>query len=164
MKTKTVRQELLYSHNKDLNKRRKVLALAAFGVADYSFIALYQAGVIKKLPDLPFKAFDSNKVNAAPDAYMLGAPDGAVSALIYAATMVLATWKGTKKSGRKPIHDVALGAAIAGNAAGAIYYMNNMLFKQKKLCIHCLVGALNNFAEAIIIAPTVIKSIKKLFK
>lgn len=163
MRTAAIRQELLTSVDKDLNRRRKVLTLSAIGIADFAFISLYQSGAIDRLPELPFKAFDSNKVNAAPDAYKMGAPDATISTLLYAAGMVLATWAGTEASGRKPVHDVALGAAIAGNASGAVYYLGKMIFKQERVCPYCIAGAAINIASAVIIAPTVAKAIRRLF-
>lgn len=163
MRTAAIRQELLTSEDGDLNRRRKVLTLSAIGIADFSFISLYQSGAIGRLPELPFKAFDSNKVNAAPDAYAMGAPDATISTLLYAAGMVLSTWSGTEASGRKPAHDIALGAVIAGNASGAVYYLGKMLFKQEKVCPYCIAGAAINIASAVIIAPTVAKAIRRLF-
>jgi uncharacterized membrane protein len=163
MRTAAIRQELLTSDDKDLKRRRNVLTLSAIGIADFAFISLYQSGAIDRLPELPFKAFDSNKVNAAPDAYKMGAPDATISTLLYAAGMVLATWAGTEASGRKPIHDVALGAVIAGNTSGAVYYLGKMLFKQERVCPYCIAGAAINIASAVIIAPTVAKALRKLF-
>src|SRR4051812_1887916 len=163
MRTAAIRQELLTSRDKDLNRRRKVLILSAIGIADFAFISLYQSGAIGRLPELPFKTFDSNKVNAAPDAYKMGAPDATISTLLYAAGMVLSTWAGTEASGRKPVHDVALGAVIVGNASGAVYYLGKMVFKQERVCPYCLAGAAINIASAAIIAPTVAKAIRKLF-
>lgn len=138
------------------------MILSAIGIADFAFISLYQSGAIGRLPELPFKAFDSNKVNAAPDAYIMGAPDATISALLYATGMVLSTWSGTAASGRKPIHDIALGAIVAGNASGAVYYLGKMIFKQEKVCPYCILGAAINVASGIIIAPTVKKAIKQL--
>lgn len=164
MRTAAIRQELLTSTNADLNRRRNVLRLSALGIADFAFITLYQSGAINRLPELPFKVFDSNKVNAAPEAYSMGAPDGAISTLLYAAGMVLATWGGTETSGRKPVHDVALGSVVAANTAGAIYYLGDMIFKQKKVCPYCIAGAAINIASAVIIAPTFLKGIRKFFR
>lgn len=163
MDTNKIRKVLLNSKTEELDKRRTIVWLSALGLLDFSLISLYQVGVIKKLPDVPGKFFDSNKVNAAPEAYMMGVPDGPVSALVYAGTMVLATAGGTEASGRKPVLDVLLGAAIAGNAAGAAYYLYDMIFRQKKICLYCVTGAVINFASAAIIAPVVKKSWQKLF-
>ncbi len=163
MRTAAIRQELLTSTNKDLQKRRKVLALSALGLIDFSLISLYQSGALNRLPELPFKVFDSNKVNAAPDAYRMGAPDGVISTCLYAAAMLLATVGGTERSGRKPVWDAALGSVIAANTAGAVYYLDDMIFKQKKVCPYCIAGAAINIASALLIAPVVGKALKKLF-
>lgn len=163
MRTAAIRQELLTSTDKDLNRRRKLMILSAIGMADFAFVSLYQSGAIGRLPELPFKAFDSNKVNAAPDAYQMGAPDATISALLYASGMVLSSWAGTAASGRKPAHDIALGTVVASNAAGAIYYLGKMIFKQDKVCPYCILGAAINLASVAIIAPTVRNAFKQLF-
>lgn len=132
MRTAAIRQELLTSRDEDLQRRRNVLRLSALGVADFTLISLCQAGALRRLPELPFKAFDSNRVNAAPDACRMGTPDGTISTLLYATTMVLATAGGTEISGRKPALDVALGVTVAANMAGAVFCLGDMAFKQKK--------------------------------
>ena len=161
MRAAAIRQELLMGTGQDLEKRRAITALSALGLVDFAFISLYQSGVIKRLPELPFKAFDSNTANAAPEAYMMGAPDATISAWVYASNMVLATAGGTEASGRKPFFDLLLGSTIAGNAAGALYYLYDMIFKQKKVCPYCIVGGAINLASAVIVAPLVLKAIKK---
>jgi uncharacterized membrane protein len=163
MNTAAMRDVLRTEHSEDLDRRRKVIGLSALGLVDFSIISLYQTGVIKSLPDLPFEVFDSNKVNASEDAYQFGAPDGPISAVAYAATMVLASAGGDEQTGRKPVLDVALGATVAGNAVGAVFYLYKMIFVQKKICLYCVTGAAVNIASAVIIAPTVLKGIRKLF-
>jgi len=69
MNIPAMRDALRTGHNEDLDTRRKVILLSALGLVDFSIISLYQTGVIKSLPDLPFEVFDSNKVNASEDAY-----------------------------------------------------------------------------------------------
>ncbi len=163
MNITAMRDALRTGHNEDLDTRRKVILLSALGLVDFSIISLYQTGVIKHLPDIPHPLFDSDKVNASEDAYRFGAPDGPISAVAYAATMVLASAGGSKKTGRTPALDVALGATVAGNAVGAIFYLYKMIFVQKKICLYCVAGAAINIASAIIIVPMVLKSLKKLF-
>ena len=162
MNVTAIRDALRKEHSADLNRRRKVILLSALGLVDFSIISLYQTGVIKHLPDLPFPIFDSDKVNASEEAYKMGVPDGPVSAVTYALNMVLAAAGGNEGAERKPVYDVALGAVVLGNAAGAAHYLFNMITKQKKICLYCVTGAAINFAAAAIIAPTVIKSFKKL--
>ncbi len=78
MNIAAMRDVLRTEHSEDLDRRRKVIGLSALGLVDFSIISLYQTGVIKSLPDLPFEVFDSNKVNASEDAYRFGAPDGPI--------------------------------------------------------------------------------------
>lgn len=163
MDTTAIRNTLRNDKSEDLDRRRSLILLSAIGLVDFSIISLYQTGVIKRLPDIPHPLFDSNKVNAAEDAYLFGAPDGPISAGVYALTMVLASAGGSEKTGRGPVWDAALGAAVAGNAASALFYLQNMIFRQKKVCLYCVAGAAINIASAILIAPTVIKSVKRLF-
>lgn len=163
MNATAIRDVLRNEHSEDLDRRRKVIFLSAIGLVDFCVISLYQTGVIKSLPDAPFDIFDSNKVNASKDAYKMGVPDGPVSAVAYALTMVLASAGGSEEVARKPIEDVGLGAAVLGNAIGGAYFLYNMITKQKKICLYCVTGALINFASAVIIAPTVLKSVKKMF-
>lgn len=162
MDATAMRDVLRTEHSEDLDRRRKVIGLSGLGLIDFSIISLYQTGVIKSLPDIPHPLFDSDKVNASEDAYRFGAPDGPISAVVYGAAMVLASAGGSEATGRKPILDVALGATVAGNAVGALFYLYKMIFEQKKICLYCVTGAAINIASAVIIAPTVIKSAKKM--
>lgn len=162
MQATQIRDALRNEGDKDLARRRNIIRLSALGILDFTIISLYQTGIIRSLPDLPGRIFDSNKVNASPDAYIMGAPDGPVSLGAYALNMVLAAAGGTEKTGRKPFFDLAVGALVLGNAAGAAHFMWNMVTKQKKVCLYCVAGALINFASAVIIAPTIIRSAKKL--
>ena len=157
-----IRNELRDGNSTALDARRKVILLSALGLVDFSIISLYQTGIIRHLPDPPHPIFDSDKINASEDAYQFGAPDGPISAVAYATSMLLASAAGSDKTGRKPVLDVALGATVAGNAVGAAYYLFNMIFKQKKICPYCVAGAVINIASAIIIAPTIAKSVKKM--
>lgn len=158
-----IRNGLRNNHSDDLDRRRKIICLSAIGIVDFSIISLYQTGVIKSLPDLPFPIFDSDKVNTSKSAYRFGVPDGTLGATGYGLTMALASAGGDENASRKPIFDVLLGGVIAGNAAGGLFYLYDMAFKQKKICLYCVTGAAINIASAIIIVPTVLKSLKKMF-
>lgn len=161
MDVAAIRDVLRYRQTEDLNRRRKVSLLSALGLVDFSLISLYQTGIIRHLPDLPFSVFDSDKVNASKSAYQMGVPDGPVSLLAYALTMVLAAAGGSEDAERKPIFDVALGGVVLGNAVGAAYYLYDMVTRQKKVCLYCVTGAVINFVSAAVVAPTVFKSLRR---
>lgn len=158
-----IKDALRMEKNPDMDNRRKVIALSALGLFDFSIISLYQTGVIRKLPDIPLPVFDSNKVNASKEAYQFGVPDGPVSAVIYSLIMVFAAAGGSEKA-RKPVFDLLLGGAVAANLSGALYYLYDMAFRQKKICLYCVTGAAINIASAVIIAPTVFKTIARAIR
>jgi uncharacterized membrane protein len=162
MNAKEIRDSLRKGENKSLSRRRKIALLSAIGLVDFSIISLYQMGFIKRLPDIPGKIFDSNKVNASPHAYGMGLPDGPVSSGLYSLIMMLASYKGDKKSGRPFWADLALAGAITANAVGAVQYTKNMISQQEKACPYCITGALINFAMVPFVAADIKDKFKKL--
>lgn len=128
--------------------RRSIGLYSAIGLLDFIPISLYQAGVIRHLPDLPGKLFDSDYVNASKEAQVFGLPDGPVSLMMYAANMVLVTGA-LKKKKRGNIFDYLIAANSLGQAAGGAYYLYSMATKQKKICPYCVVGALINFSSLV---------------
>lgn len=126
-------------------QRRKIAALSALGIVDFSIISLYQLGYIRSLPDFPGKIFNSDKVNASNEAVMAGIPDGVISLGMYTANIVLAT-AGMRLGKKRSVFDYLLAAAALGQAAGAAHYLFNMVSVQKKVCLYCIAGAVINFA------------------
>lgn len=148
-KTKTTLvQKIQGRDSKKATNRRHIAVLSAIGLLDFIPISLYQLGIIKHMPDLPGKIFDSDQVNASKEAQILGLPDGPVSLLVYAANLVLAGAALKKKKSRN-IFDYLLAANTLGQAAGGAYYLFNMATVQKKVCLYCVTGALLNFATLV---------------
>ncbi|MFD2999575.1 vitamin K epoxide reductase family protein [Pontibacter toksunensis] len=147
MKTKKTVIDKIREDNTEITRyRRLIAAQSALGLIDFSLISLFQLGFIKSMPDLPGKVFDTEKVNSSQDAVLLGMPDGFVSLGAYTATMLLAT-AATRFKKQSRILDVAMGAVILGQAAGAAQYLYKMAFVQKKVCIYCVAGAVINFSS-----------------
>lgn len=141
-----IRDELRSGKSSSLERRRKIALLAAIGAVDFSIISLFQLGVIRKLPDIPTKLFDSNKVNASEKAYGMHLPDGTSGVTMYGVTMMLSAIGGSSRTGRTPWATIALGTIVVGATVGALDYLYDMTFKQKKACAYCLLGAAVNFA------------------
>jgi uncharacterized membrane protein len=140
-----IRTALREGDGPSLYRRRRIAALATVGLVDFGLISLYQIGVLRRLPDLPGDLFDSNQVNAAEAAYRLGLPDGTTGAGLYAALLMAASAGGSRETGRRPLFSkVLLGLALSGAAAAAVYLWE-MIFRQRKACPYCLVGAAVNF-------------------
>jgi uncharacterized membrane protein len=141
-----IRDTLRSSRAPELRRRRTIAALCSAGLVDFAVISLYQVGILRHLPDLPGRLFDSDSVNASTKAYRLGVPDGPLGALQYAATLALAAAGGTWRTGRRPLFACLLGLSAAGGALAALDYLRDMLFVQKRVCPYCLVGAGINLA------------------
>lgn len=130
------------------DNRRNIALLSAIGIMDFVPISLYQLGVIRHLPELPGKLFDSDYVNASGEAQVAGLPDGPVSLLMYAANLVLVSGA-LKKKKKRNVFDYLIAGNSLGQAAGGAYYLYNMATVQKKICPYCVTGALINFASLL---------------
>jgi uncharacterized membrane protein len=154
-----VRRALRSGVSPSLRRRRWIGALSALGVTDFAIISLYQIGVLRRLPDLPGRVFDSNRVNASRHAYATGVPDGALGGMLYATTLALAAAGGdgstrpaNRREGRHIGWDVLLaGATLAGSLAAA-RYLDDMVRRQQRACPYCLVGAAASFASLALAA------------
>lgn len=163
MNIDAIRKQLRQGKGESLQRKRKIALLSVIGMVDFGIISLYQLGVIRHLPVLPGKIFNSDKANASHKAYAMGVPDGPISAALYGLNLVLASAGGSRKSNRHPIFDLLLGGVIAGSALGGISYMYNMIAKQEVACPYCITGAAINFAMVPYIMPEVKKSWQELF-
>ena len=157
-----ISQALRKADTPTLRRKRKIVALSALGLLDFSLISLYQSGVIRHMPDLPGSLFDSDYVNGSDEAYQMGAPDAPISAMVYGLNMVLATAGGNEKTGRHPVFDLLLGASLVANAGGGALYLFNMVTKQKKACLYCVAGAAINFATLAIAWPDIKNGFRSL--
>ena len=135
-----LREAWLRQRSPSLRRRRKIAALAAVGLIDAALISLLQMGFLRHLPDPPLPRFDSDAVSKSLAAYLPGAPDGTLGALMYAALLTLAAWGGTRSTGRPLLADVLLAAAAAGGVGAAGLYLDEMLRREKRLCAYCLVA------------------------
>lgn len=157
MNPKAIRNALRQDTSDNMDRRRKILALSTLGLIDFSVISMYQTGIIESLPDVNSDLFDSDYVNGSADAYQFGVPDGVVSAFNYTTTMVLAAAAGNERSGRGKVWDYLLAGSVLTNAGGALYYLGNMIFKQKKACLYCLAGAAINLAMVPLAAKNLLE-------
>lgn len=137
------------AHEDELSKnRRSIGVLSAIGLLDFIPISLFQIGMIRHLPDIPNKLFDSDYVNSSDEAQVAGLPDGPVALMMYGANLALAA-AAMKRKKETNVFDYLIAGNSIGQAAGGAYYLYNMAAVQKKVCIYCVTGALINFATLI---------------
>ncbi len=117
-------------------------------------ISLYQLGVIKHLPDPPLPGLDSDKVEAAPEAYSwFQTPDGPTGLGSYAATLGLAAMGGKKRAAERPLTPLALAAKVTLDALQAGKLTVDQVTKQRALCVWCLIAAGATFAAVPLVIP-----------
>ena len=95
-------RELRQGNSPDLARRRWAIGLSFAGATIGMVVSAYQAGLLKRLPDiLPGRIFDAERVDASDYAYRrLQVPDGFLMVLTYAATAALLAAGGRDRAQR----------------------------------------------------------------
>ncbi|HZU27107.1 MAG TPA: vitamin K epoxide reductase family protein [Bryobacteraceae bacterium] len=107
---------------------RDIAGLSLFSAGAMGVIALYQTGVLKRLPDPP--GFDSARVVTSPEARRFGVPDGLLGLASYGITAALAL------AGAKG----ALVAKVTADAAVAAKLTADEWRKHHAFCFWCLLA------------------------
>ena len=126
-------------------RRRWIVALAAVAAADAIVVALRQTGIVRRLPEPPGRIWDTNRVVTSHVAYAMGVPDAPIAALVYLSMVGFAARLGGRHARRRPWSALGLAAGATGAAAGAAFYLWDMLAREKKLCPYCLGTATASF-------------------
>ncbi len=105
-----------------LDGRRAGAVLAAVSMASLAVVALYQLGVLKRLPEPPIPGLDAEKVNGSTEAYqLLKTPDAVLGLGSYAATLGLVAMGGADRAQTQPwIPTRARGEGWPGHAASRL--------------------------------------------
>ncbi|HZQ51022.1 MAG TPA: vitamin K epoxide reductase family protein [Bryobacteraceae bacterium] len=122
--TDQVRDDLRHGTHVTIECRRGIVGLSLFSCAILGGIALYQVGLLKRLPDPPWPAFDADRINGSEEAYShFETPDALLGFASYAVTACLAAtgkqdrWKTTRAlplaMGAKMSLDTALAGAMS---------------------------------------------------
>ena len=116
---------------------RTLAAMGAMGV-----IALYQLGIIHRLPDPPLPGFDADKVHGSDVAYArLAMPDAALGLMSYAVTFALTAAGGQDRARTTPWLPLALGAKAAFDLAQAGRLLVLEVTRLRALSLWSLVAA-----------------------
>jgi hypothetical protein len=141
-----LRRELQLDQSDLMRWRRGVIGWSLVGMASMGVVSLFQAGLIRHLPDPPLPGFRSDQVNSSDTAYALGVPDGTVSLASLAANVPLASCGGADRSRRKPWLPLSFAAKTGVEAMVATWYFLQMPLKEKAWCAYCITGAVANWA------------------
>ncbi len=128
----------------DLRRRRRIVGSYALASLAMGAASLYQTGIVRRVPELPFPRFDANYVEASAEGYqVLGVPDAVLAVFSNASTMLLATLGGPGP------RSAPLRALLAAKVTVDSAYVGKLVFDQvarhKVLCTYCLVASAATF-------------------
>lgn len=156
-------RELRTETSPDLRRRRSIVTLSMIASASMGFIALYQTGVLKTLPDFSLPMMDAKKVNGSAQAYeRFAVPDAILGLGSYAATMGLAAMGGKDRARDLPLVPLALAAKVAFDVVNAAKLTIDQWTKHRAFCVWCLIAASATFAMAPLVVPEAARALAGL--
>ena len=163
MNPKQLSEQLRHDSGDFLEERRGVIMLSLTAIGCMGLIALYQTGIIRRLPDLPLPLMDADKVDASEEAYAkLQTPDAFIGLGSYAATMGLAAMGGKNRAQTQPLIPLALAAKASVDALQAAKLSYDQWAKHKAFCIWCLIAAAATFATVPLVIGEAVEALHTL--
>ena len=146
-----------------LKRRRGILGLTFFTSAILAGIALYQTGILKKLPEPRWSGLDAEKVNGSAEAYsMLAVPDGLLGFASYAVTACLAGAGSEDRWRTSPWLPVAMGSKLLADAAFAGKLTLDECRKFRAFSLWSLLAAGGTFAALPLAVPEIKAALRQL--
>ncbi len=100
-------------------------------------VALYQTGIIDRLPDPPFRVFNSQKITASEAAHPFGIPDSLLGLASFGTTLALILL-----ARRYPAAKKLLGAKLTLDVSAAAFNASRQIISFGELCSWCTGTAL----------------------
>lgn len=148
-----------------LESRRAIVGLSLFSAGLMGLIALYQIGIIRRVPDPPLPGFDSDRVNGSGEAYkILQTPDGILGLGSYAVTAGLAAMGGTERVREQPWIPLALAGKALLDLINAGRLTWQELARQRALCFCCLLATAATIAAVPLSWPEAREAFSSLRK
>ena len=158
--------ELRQGQSPDLTRRRWVLGLSLLSAAMGQVVALYQMGLVKRLPDPPGRlrrVFDATKVDASDYAYKrLNMPDAPMMITTYGVTAMLASAGGEARARDVPWLPIALAAKTLYDSATALRLGQEEWRDNRALCEYCQVATVASLASLALALPEAVRATRHL--
>ncbi len=146
--------DLRESNTPHLRHRRGVIGLALLAGASLGLVGLYQAGIIKHLPEPPLPGLDADEVDASPEAYeWLATPDAILGIGSYAGTLALAAMGSSDRATAQPWIPIALAGKTALDVVNAARLTISQWMKHRAFCFWYLLAAGATFATVPLVIP-----------
>lgn len=114
-----------------------LIAACCTALATLAPVALYQTGMLKRLPDPPFRVFNSERITKSKAAHPLGIPDAILGLASFAATLSLILL-----ARRHPTARTLLGAKLTLDVSAAAINASRQVISFGELCSWCTGTAL----------------------
>lgn len=112
--------DLRHGDSPHLKRRRAIIGLSFFSCAALGAVALYQIGILKRLPEPAAESFDTAKVNGSGEAYArLATPDAFLGLASYSVSACLAAIGPGNRSQTHPWMPIAMALKLIADAAMA---------------------------------------------
>ena len=149
---------LRHAQDAGLRCRRGVIALSLVSAGVMGVTALYQSGLIRRMPGPHTKPFDADRVNGSAQAYQaLSTPDAFLGLASYAATAALAAAGGDD---RPPWLPVALAAKATLDAAAAAKLGVDQATTFKAYSAVSLLATLCTFVALPLTLPDAVRAVR----
>ena len=156
-------RELRTGSSPFLKRRRNVMGLALFSSAALAGIALYQMGILKKLPEPRWRGFNAEKVNGSAQAYsMLGIPDALLGLASYAVTACLAGLGPGNRWQTHPAMPIAMGLKVLADAAFAGKLTMDECRKYRAFSLWSVLIAAATFTALPLVIPEMKAALREL--
>ncbi len=134
-----------------LQKRRGIVGLALFNVVAMGAIALFQMGLLRRVPELPLPGADADKVNGSAQAYaLLQTPDAVLAIGSYAATAAMGP---PDRAQTLPLAALGMGVKTLADAALAVKLLIEQPTKYRAYSAWCVCAALATLAAVPLALP-----------
>ena len=148
-------RELREGRSPDLTRRRWTIGLSFAGVLIGAVVGAYQAGIVRRLPDIaPGKIFDAEKVDASDYAYQrLQMPDAMLMIITYGVTAALASAGGKDRAGQNPALPIAAAAKAAYDFVTCLRLAREEWQENRAFCSWCQAATLISAATLALSLP-----------
>jgi hypothetical protein len=145
-------RELREGENDFLKRRRSIVGLGLFSMACMGLIALYQMGLLKKVPEPP--GFNAEKVHGSALGYSFFAtPDALLGLISYAGTAALAAMGSPDRAEMQPWMPLAMSAKALVDAALAAALLAVQPLKYRTFSFWAVLSAGAAFITASLSLP-----------
>ncbi|WP_201294863.1 MULTISPECIES: vitamin K epoxide reductase family protein [unclassified Nocardiopsis] len=127
--------------------RRRVAALALTASGAYTVVALYQFGLLRRVPEPRLPGLDADRVDASGEAYgVLTTPDAALGMVSSALTLLLAGMGGEDRARDRRWIPLALAGKAAADAVVSLILFAEQVSRHRRVCSWCTLAAIANLA------------------